>query len=147
MREGSNISRCDVCGEIARDIDAGFSPSLLEMRHDCGGTWRRLDAIGPTPGPWVAIEKNGSWSIFSDRGHMFWIATLITVDSDEEQDANARLIAASWEMLEALEALKPFLSTESEMLDDASLNEGRAGQWGLASMKARRAIAKAKGQS
>lgn len=33
-------SKCDRCGEVATDIDAGFSPGLHEMKHDCGGTWR-----------------------------------------------------------------------------------------------------------
>ena len=33
-------SRCDKCGEYVSDVDAGFSPGLHEMKHDCGGTWR-----------------------------------------------------------------------------------------------------------
>lgn len=35
-------SRCDRCGEVVSDIDAGFSPGLHAMAHDCGGTWRRI---------------------------------------------------------------------------------------------------------
>lgn len=31
---------CDGCGETVSHIDAGFSPALHEMKHDCGGTWR-----------------------------------------------------------------------------------------------------------
>ena len=34
------LSVCDGCGEVVADIDAGFSPALHAMGHDCGGTWR-----------------------------------------------------------------------------------------------------------
>lgn len=37
-----NASRCDKCGEIVADIDAGFSPGLQKMGHECGGQWRRV---------------------------------------------------------------------------------------------------------
>ena len=40
---GGSTSRCDRCGEVVTDIDAGFSPGLHEMAHDCGGTWRFND--------------------------------------------------------------------------------------------------------
>ena len=33
-------SKCDKCSEIVSDLDAGFSPGLHRMSHDCGGTWR-----------------------------------------------------------------------------------------------------------
>lgn len=36
-------SKCDRCGETVADIDAGFSPGMHEMRHECGGTWRVVD--------------------------------------------------------------------------------------------------------
>lgn len=36
-------SKCDRCGEIVADIDAGFSVGLQEMGHDCGGTWRVVE--------------------------------------------------------------------------------------------------------
>ena len=42
MRERENASRCDKCGETVADIDAGFSPGCHQMRHECGGTWRRV---------------------------------------------------------------------------------------------------------
>jgi hypothetical protein len=35
------INVCDKCGETVTDLDAGFSPAIHEMRHECGGTWRR----------------------------------------------------------------------------------------------------------
>jgi hypothetical protein len=37
-----SASKCDRCGEVATDIDTGFSPGVHEMKHDCGGTWRVL---------------------------------------------------------------------------------------------------------
>lgn len=40
----TNASKCDKCGKVVRDIDAGFSPSLQEMAHDCGGTWQPIVA-------------------------------------------------------------------------------------------------------
>jgi hypothetical protein len=34
-------SRCDKCGEVITDLDAGFSPAAHGMEHKgCGGTWR-----------------------------------------------------------------------------------------------------------
>lgn len=42
MSDMEHASRCDKCGEIVSDIDAGFSPGLHEMGHECGGTWRRI---------------------------------------------------------------------------------------------------------
>jgi hypothetical protein len=43
-------SKCDRCGETVADIDAGFSPGVHGMRHDCGGTWRVVDVEDPTSG-------------------------------------------------------------------------------------------------
>lgn len=40
------VNRCDRCGEIVSDIDAGFSPGVHEMAHGCGGTWRQVDMRG-----------------------------------------------------------------------------------------------------
>ena len=41
--EDGDLSRCDGCGEVVSSLDAGFSPGLHEMGHDCGGTWRPHD--------------------------------------------------------------------------------------------------------
>lgn len=41
----------------------------------------------------------------------------------------------------ALNALLPYLSTEAQLLDDASLNEGRASRFDIASVRARKALA------
>lgn len=38
--EMESASRCDRCGEIVADIDAGFSPATQLMAHDCGGAWQ-----------------------------------------------------------------------------------------------------------
>lgn len=51
MDNKTNASRCDRCGEVVKDADAGFSPGLHEMAHDCGGTWRAAT---------VAYTTNGS---------------------------------------------------------------------------------------
>ena len=37
-------SKCDKCGEIVSDLDAGFSPGMHGMKHGgCGGTWRVIE--------------------------------------------------------------------------------------------------------
>jgi len=95
-----------------------------------------------TPGPWGAYE-----GLIDDEG--VWImsthvedAVVASIGMDlPEAKANARLIAAAPALYEALEALKPYLSTEAQMLDAASLNEGRAGGFDVASVKARAALA------
>lgn len=43
-------------------------------------------------------------------------------------------------LVEALETLEPYLATKADMLDYASLNEGRASGFDTASMKAREAL-------
>jgi hypothetical protein len=35
----SGVSWCDGCGETVADTDAGFSPGVQRMAHDCGGKW------------------------------------------------------------------------------------------------------------
>lgn len=35
-----NASRCDRCGEVVTYLDAGFTPDVQEMAHNCGGRWR-----------------------------------------------------------------------------------------------------------
>ena len=49
-------------------------------------------------------------------------------------------------LVAALRALEPYLSTEAEMLDAASLNEGRASGFDVASLKARAALSLAEGK-
>lgn len=50
-------------------------------------------------------------------------------------------------LVAALKALEPYLSTEAQMLDYASLNEGRASGFDVASIKARKALALAEKES
>lgn len=40
---------CSGCGELVTDLDAGFSPGLHHMGHDCGGTWCKLRAMNARP--------------------------------------------------------------------------------------------------
>lgn len=61
-----------------------------------------------------------------------------------ESEANAEFIVRAANnydaLVEALEALEPYLTDEAAMLDYASLNEGRASGFDTASIKARRAL-------
>lgn len=44
-----SASQCTNCKELVTDLDAGFSPGLHSMMHECGGTWERVnldDEIG-----------------------------------------------------------------------------------------------------
>lgn len=56
------------------------------------------------------------------------------------------LHAAAEQMKDALEGLLPYLSTEAQLLDYASLNEGQASSFDTASVKARAALSAAKGE-
>lgn len=58
---------------------------------------------GPTPGPWVALEQRGGGFYIRPAGQVYllahigdWIET-----HDGSHDANARLIAAAPDLLEA----------------------------------------------
>jgi hypothetical protein len=92
-----------------------------------------------TKGPWIASGK-GVISI-SEHGN-FYVCSLIDLDSDQDK-ANACLIAAAPEILEALEALfehcamthKHWGEGSNQREADAAITAGRA------------AIAKAKGSS
>lgn len=37
---GPHRDYCDGCGEVVTHLDAGFSPAVHAMRHDCGGAWK-----------------------------------------------------------------------------------------------------------
>ena len=67
-----------------------------------------------TQGPWHVGVGNGTGSVFSERGRMrldagattlYPIADIVQGWDEGEDDANARLIAAAPEMLDALERL------------------------------------------
>ena len=53
-----------------------------------------------TQGPWIV-----SWSDHDNNGPVYFIDNVKIGTSDKEHDANARLIAAAPELLEALKAL------------------------------------------
>jgi hypothetical protein len=74
--------------------------------------------VGPTPGPWgIEVTSDGSW-IGPMRAAGDKVANIVVrVDTDREykmevlaeKKANARLIAAAPDLLEALEALERYL--------------------------------------
>jgi hypothetical protein len=37
-----HVDRCDRCGDVVTDLEAGFCPSLGKMRCECGGRWRTV---------------------------------------------------------------------------------------------------------
>ena len=97
-----------------------------------------------TPGPWSSsmwtddVAGAVGWSIVcGDAGHLVPTNTFET-DDEEEAEANARLIAAAPELLDALKAMLDQFnySTVSGLVHDES----------MAIMKAREAIAKATGE-
>lgn len=116
-----------------------------------------------TPGPWKAVI--GRWT---DDNPIFGFAIRCADDAEHKRRnelsiasiglaepnvsagasysqgefiGNARLIAAAPALYEALIALEPYLSTEAQLLDAASLNEGRASGFDMASVKARKSLA------
>jgi len=78
-----------------------------------------------TPGPWFATQNGSAFNLNSpDRASHFAILLGMLSNSDGELDANARLIAAAPELLEALKALKrmpiPMPRTEQARKDIAA---------------------------
>ena len=63
----------------------------------------------------------------------------------EISDARDTIVEQRDKALDALAALEPYLTTEAQMLDSASLNEGRASSYDTASIKARKVLAEARG--
>jgi hypothetical protein len=59
-------------------------------------------------------------------------------------DLNRRKLELFDEALAAIQAIEPYLATRAEVLDGASLNEGRASGYGVASLALREVLAKAK---
>lgn len=95
----------------------------------------------------------GAWFATYDLGYSTWIIDVIDdkeqlvafaiPDSKIESEANARLIAAAPEMLEALQKLVFLHSCEQEGIDSAMPTRG---QWMDAISKAEKAINKALGR-
>lgn len=82
-----------------------------------------------TPGPW---EVNGD-NIFVGNG---WGIARVHIDLPKHKDANARLIAASPDLLELLEELLAMCERQRDFNDDGD---------GMMFDRARATIAKAKG--
>lgn len=97
-----------------------------------------------TPGAWFATYDHGSsnWiiDVIDDKEQLVAFAI---PDSKIESEANARLIAAAPEMLEALQKLVFLHSCEQEGIDSAMPTRG---QWMDAISKAEKAINKALGR-
>ncbi|WP_301902271.1 hypothetical protein [Alistipes ihumii] len=97
-----------------------------------------------TPGAWFATYDHGysTWiiDVIDDKEQL--VACAIP-DSKIESEANARLIAAAPEMLEALQNLVFLHSCEQEGIDSAMPTRG---QWMDAISKAEKAINKALGR-
>lgn len=58
-----SASKCTRCGATVEDIDAGFSPGRHGMKHDCGGTWRVVDAVAA----YVHEVRDGLWVVADYR--------------------------------------------------------------------------------
>jgi hypothetical protein len=83
----------------------------------------------------IPMDIHG-WAIQDAAGN-------VVVDNiyDEEMAREIQRAVNSYEpLVEALRALEPYLSTEAQLLDAASLNEGRASGFDMASVKARAAL-------
>lgn len=77
-----------------------------------------------TPGPWTLTADGAGWYIecSPERGHsVAYIRAEIGEEdpdtSDDEKEANARLIAAAPELLEALQAVSRSFPTDRDMRD------------------------------
>lgn len=102
--------------------------------------------IKHTPGPWKVekelTSRTGEWLIAKDAGDRGrWIAIAETVPATGKELANARLLAASPELLEALsDALADF---DNWAAHEDNYQHEHLVAW---AEKARAAIAKAKGE-
>lgn len=115
-----------------------------------------------TPGPWKTEDRRYLITDAPDEGSIgvyaggFWIADVhgahVGPKSRDEADANARLIAAAPELLEALEALLQNAENKAVYISileykECFDSEGNAiAEYSPEMDKARAAIAKAKGQ-
>ncbi len=104
--------------------------------------------IKHTPGPWKHNRGPVSESIYAPDGNGHLVAILYHGDADN-QAANARLIAAAPDLLEALEELLQHKPAFRTMPLGAPNSYARQEQYShiAAEDKARAAIAKAKGEA
>lgn len=99
-----------------------------------------------TPGPWAVSEAatiDGNFMVVGGSGASFGL--LAEVILDEEAEANARLIAAAPELLEALKDVRAWIMDPFTEEDAASETLHPAFRKALKRVSA--AIAKAEGQS
>jgi hypothetical protein len=92
-----------------------------------------------TPGPWVATARTNAHIDIDAPGQHGYGATKVASTSLYKHEANARLIAAAPDLLEALKAILPFIP-------NTSASEGGASKYSenvRAADKVRAAIAKA----
>jgi hypothetical protein len=107
------------------------------------GPWRKCG--GATP-PYTAVHSSRGYIVFvmADAGTVEH-GKPIDAPSMDEQQANARLIAAAPDLLDALQSLLIYLTSEEDALNYAAANDGRCNPYDVASVAARKAIAKAIG--
>jgi len=106
------------------------------------------EGVQATARPW-RIQSRGIDRIYdvivNESGEKRIASVGVSTVGIPESKANGQLIVAAVNsydaMLGVLKALEPYLVTHNEMLNDASMNEGRVSGFALASMKARDAIA------
>lgn len=82
-----NMNICDQCGVVISDLDAGFSPALKKMEHDCGedydrpGNWVRPFALNHDPQyHWVVafapngreVRQEGERLVVQPRNDNYW---------------------------------------------------------------------------
>lgn len=134
------------------------NPALSALRHHVSGAIARgeAQAITEVPAPTRPAHTPGPWTILPNTPHfvramhpaegMQPVATVYHFDG--ELAANARLIAAAPELIEALEATEAKLTQAARAFYGAgsakALREAFAG-WRTTSESARAAIAKARG--
>lgn len=107
------------------------------------------EAVKYTSGPWYVDGFNGRHEYIRQVSDSDVCVAQMPHWHDEhrnELQANARLIAAAPEILEALEALLPFLPDRNAALNYAATNDGRVGASYVAVDQARAIIRKAKGE-
>ena len=105
-----------------------------------------------TPGPWHIGSGNGEGSIFADSGRtrleiggttLYPICQVNRKWEDEEDEANARLIAAAPDMLQALKDALEIFQTAKRYFPKSVRNADRFNLINIEANSVRNAIAKA----
>ncbi|HEY7305765.1 MAG TPA: hypothetical protein VH601_16690 [Bryobacteraceae bacterium] len=96
-----------------------------------------------TPGPWAVVADTDSGCLIGETEFWFIVAPESGIASDEQDDANARLIAAAPELYEALRFVEAITTEE---LSFAKVGTGAEVALRHANRKAREALAKAEGR-